>query len=204
VTTLIATTVPWIVAGLLVALLVAGFAGSFLLLAMGRLHLDLGWGRSFHELGPIEVRIAAPREMVYEMLCEPYLGRTPGRSGIEVLAKGEDLAVAAHATKVHFYTARTVEAVKFEPPTRVGFRHLSGPVPHAVEEFVLTYLDGRTELRYDGEIGIDFFLLGRIAGRHWVRPQWERAVREHLEDLKRRAELLAARRRSREQSRPTS
>jgi hypothetical protein len=203
VATLIATSVPWIVAGVLGALLIAGFAGSFLLLAMGRLHLDLGWGRSFHELGPIEFRIAAPREMVYEMISEPYLGRTPGHSGIEVLAMGEDLAVAAHATKVHFYTARTVEAVKFEPPARVGFRHLTGPVPHAVEEFALTDLDGGTVLRYDGEIGIDFFLLGRIAGRYWVRPQWERAVREHLEDLKQRAELLAARRRARE-SRPAS
>jgi hypothetical protein len=204
VATLIATSAPWIVAGLLGALLVAGFAGSFLLLAMGRLHLDLGWGRSFHELGPIEIRIAAPAAMVYEMLCEPYLGRTPGGSGIEVLAKGEDLAVAAHATKVHFYTSRTVEAVKFEPPARVGFRHLSGPVPHAVEEFVLTEIDGGTELRYDGEVGIDFFLLGRIAGRHWIRPQWERAVREHLEDLKQRAEQLAARRRARAQSPPAS
>jgi hypothetical protein len=203
VATLIATSAPWIVAGVLGALLIAGFTGSFLLLAMGRLHLDLGWGRSFHELGPIEFRIAAPREMVYEMISEPYLGRTPGHSGIEVLAMGEDLAVAAHATKVHFYTARTVEAVKFEPPARVGFRHLTGPVPHAVEEFVLTDLDGGTVLRYDGEIGIDFFLLGRIAGRYWVRPQWERAVREHLEDLKQRAELLAARRRARE-SRPAS
>lgn len=188
----------WIAVGVLALLLIGGMAGGFLLLAMGRLHLDLGWGRSFHELGPIEIRIAAPRDLVFEMISEPYLGHTPKDSGIEVLARGEDLAVAAHHTKVHFYTARTVEAVKFEAPSRIGFTHLTGPVPHAVEEFALEEQDGVTELRYAGQVGIDFFFLGRIAGRHWVRPQWERPVREHLEDLKQRAEELSTRRRSRQ------
>lgn len=188
----------WIAVGVLGLLLIGGVAVGFLLLAMGRLHLDLGWGRSFHELGPIEVRIEAPRELVFEMIREPYLGHTPRDSGIEVLARGTDLAVAAHHTKVHFYTATTVEAIEFKTPNRVGFRHLSGPVPYAVEEFELEEVDGVTELRYVGEVGIDFFLLGRIAGRRWVRPQWEKTVRDHLEDLKQRAEELAARRRSRE------
>jgi hypothetical protein len=187
----------WIAIGVLGALLIALSAGAFLLLSMGRLHLDLGWGRSIHELGPVTVRIAAPRELVFEIIAAPYLGRTPRDSGIEVLARGDDLAVAAHYTKVHFYTARTVEAVQFEVPSRVGFRHLTGPVPHAVEEFVLGAVDGDTELRYGGALGIDFFFLGRLAGRYWVVPQWERTVREHLEDLKQRAELRAARQRSR-------
>jgi hypothetical protein len=187
----------WIALGVLAVLLVGGLVGGFLLLAMGRLHLDLGWGRSFHDLGPIGVQIAAPRDLVFEMISEPYLGHTPRHAGIEVLSRGKDLAVAVHHTKVHFYTARTVEAVKFEPPSRIGFRHLAGPVPHALEEFVLEEADGVTKLGYRGEVGIDFYFLGRLAGRHWVRPQWERTVRDHLEDLKQRAEQLAARRRSR-------
>jgi Polyketide cyclase / dehydrase and lipid transport len=187
----------WITVGVLGALLIALVAGMFLLLAMGRLHLDLGWGRSLHELGPVTIRIAAPRELVFEIISAPYLGRTPGGSGIKVVARGDTIAVAAHHTKVHFYTARTVEVVEFEPPTRVGFRHLTGPVPHAVEQFALEERDGATELRYEGELGIDFFVLGRIAARHWVRPQWERTVREHLDDLRERAEQRAARQRSR-------
>jgi Polyketide cyclase / dehydrase and lipid transport len=188
----------WIAVGVLSLLLVGGMAVGFLLLAMGRLHLDLGWGRSFHELGPIEIRMAAPRQLVFEMIREPYLGHAPRDSGIEILARGEDLAVAVHHTRVHFYTAVTVEAIEFKAPSRVGFRHLTGPVPHAVEEFALEEVDGATELRYTGEVGIDFFLLGRFAGSSWVRPQWEQTVRDHLEDLKERAEQLAARRRSRE------
>jgi hypothetical protein len=187
----------WIAVGVLVALLIALVAGMFLLLAMGRLHLDLGWGRSLHELGPMSIRIAAPRDLVFEIISAPYLGRTPRGSGIEVVARSEALVVAVHHTKVHFYTARTVEVVDFEPPTRVGFRHLTGPVPHAVEQFNLEEVDGGTELRYGGEVGIDFFVLGRIAARYWVRPQWERTVREHLEDVRKRAEARAARLRSR-------
>jgi hypothetical protein len=187
----------WITVGVLVAILIASVALQFLMLAMGRLHLDLGWGRSFLELGPITIGIAAPRELVFEIISAPYLGRASGGSGIEVLAGGEDLVVAAHLTKVHFYTARTVEAVNFEPPGRVGFLHLTGPVPHAVEEFKLEEVDGHTDLRYSGELGIDFFVVGRIAGRLWVRPQWEQTVRAHLEDLKQRAEARASRHRAR-------
>jgi hypothetical protein len=195
----IATTGLWIAVGVLGALLLVGMAGGFLLLAMGRLSLDLGWGRSIHQLGPIEIRIEAPREQLFDVISEPYLHHTPKHSGIEVLSRGKDLAVAVHHTKVHFYAARTVEAVKFERPTHVRFRHLVSPVPYAVEEFALEEgTDAVTELRYSGEIGIDFFFLGRVAGRYWVRPQWERAVREDLEDLKERTEKLAARRRSRE------
>lgn len=199
---MIATTGPWIAVGVLAAILLGLWAGLFLALAMGRLSLDLGWGRSFHELGPIEVRIEAPRDLVFELISSPYLGRTPRDSGIEVLVRGDDLAVAAHATKVHFYTARTVEAVNFEPPHRVGFRHLTGPVPHAVEQFALEEAQGGTVLRYGGEVGIDFFFLGRLAGRRWVRPQWERAVREHLDELTNRAEERAARLRERGETGP--
>jgi hypothetical protein len=188
----------WIAVGVLAALLVVFSAGLFLLLAMGRTHLDLGWGRSLHELGPIAIRIAAPRELVFEVISSPYLGRTPRASGIEVLARSQDLAVAVHHTKVHFYVARTVEVVEFQTPVRVGFRHLTGPVPHAVEEFRLETAEDGTELVYGGELGIDLFILGRLAGRYWIRPQWERAVREHLTDVRKRAELRAARHAERE------
>jgi hypothetical protein len=188
----------WIAVGVLGALLLAVCAGSFLLLAMGRLHLDLGWGRTRHELGPIEIDIAAPRELVFEVLSAPYVGRSSGGPQIEVLARRDGIAVAAHITKVHFYEARTVEVVELDAPAKIAFRHLTGPVPHAVEQFELTEIDGRTELRYGGEIGIDFFVLGRIAARTWVRPQWEGTVRAHLADVKRRAEQRASRGRAME------
>jgi hypothetical protein len=190
-------TVLWIAVGVLVVLLVVLVAGGFFALAMGRIHLDLGWGRSLHPLGPFRIRIEAPRELVYEILSAPYVGRARSES-IDVLARGESLVVAAHLTKVHFYEARTVEAIDFAPPERIGFRHLTGPVPYAVEEFRLEQEGDGTELHYDGELGIDFFLLGRIAARRWVIPQWRRAVGEHLDDVKARAEQRAQRARARD------
>jgi hypothetical protein len=189
----LALTASWIAVIALGVLLFGLGAALFLLLAMGRLHLDLGWGRSFHEVGPIEVRIAASRDLVFEVIAAPYLGGPTGDSGVHVLARSDDLVVAAHDTHVHFYTARTVEAVQFETPARVEFKLLTGPVPHAVEHFALEQKGGATELRYGGEVGIDFFFLGRLAGRYWVQAQWERTVREHLEEVRERAEHLAAR-----------
>ena len=125
------------------------------------------------------------------MTHRTHVGRTPEHSGIEVLARGADMVVAAHHTKVHFYEARTVEAVRFDSPSRIEFTHLAGPVPHAFEEFTLDEVDGNTALGYRGEVGIDFSFLGRLAARFWVRPQWERAVSEHLEDVRQRAEQRA-------------
>ena len=185
-------TALWIVVGVLAALIVVSSAALFLALAMGRMHLDLGVGRSYHQLGPITATIRAPRELVYEVISAPYLGRSRA-PGLEILARSEHLAVARHHTKVHFYTSQTTEIVELTPPTRVSFRHLCGPVPHALEELVLEQTDAGTELRYSGELGIDFYILGRIAGRYWVRPQWERVVAAHIEDLRQRAEAKAAR-----------
>jgi hypothetical protein len=189
----------WITVAVLAALMIAWGGAMFLALAMGRMHLDLGFGRSLHQLGPITTTIRAPRELVFDMISAPYLGRSPAAAaGIEVLASTERLVVARHHTRVHFYTAQTTEAVDFTPPSRIGFRHLTGPIPHALEEFVLEQTDAGTDLRYSGELGIDFFIFGRIAGRHWVRPQWERVVAAHIEDLKQRAETIAARHTARE------
>lgn len=187
----------WIAVGVLVVLLLALVVGGFLALAMGRMHLDLGWGRSLHELGPLRIRIEAPRELVFEILSAPYLGRVNNES-IEVLTGSESLVVAAHLTKVHFYEARTVEAIELEPPSRMGFRHLTGPVPFAVEEFRLEADGAATELHYEGELGIDYFWLGRLAARRWVLPQWNRAVEGHLEEVRPRAEQRAERMRRRD------
>ncbi|CAN5866861.1 hypothetical protein BH23ACT12_BH23ACT12_03320 [soil metagenome] len=52
-------------------------------------------GRSVHSLGPIEVIIDAPRELVYETISSPYLGRTPKalKDEIQVLERSGSLVV---------------------------------------------------------------------------------------------------------------
>lgn len=184
----------WLAFGALALLFVAATVAGFLALATGCLHLDLGWGRSRHRLGPLTVPIEAPPQLVFEILSAIYLRRARDPA-IDVIAGDETVVVAAHLTRVHFYEAKTVEVIELQPPTRMTFRHLTGPVPEAFEEFRLEGEGGRTELIYEGELGIDFFLLGRIAGKRWVVPQWTRAVSGHLDRVKEKAEQRASRRR---------
>jgi hypothetical protein len=107
--------------------------------------------------------VAAPRELVFEVIAQPYLGR-PTRAleaKVRVLERGADMVLAEHFTPVAIpipvpvavrswlrrrgtgpgrvrLVARTVETVRFSRPERVDFRLVRGPVPHVVEAFVLT------------------------------------------------------------------
>lgn len=159
----------------------------------GRITVDLGWGRSLHPLGPIEMRIRAPRELVFEQIAGPYLGRIPGplREKLDVLERGTDLVLAAHRTPFRGTTVTTVETVRFVRPERVEFRHVRGPVPHAVETFLLRDIGDGTQLVYTGELGLDLWWLGRWwAGR--VVPVWNGVVQRSLEEVRAGAEARAA------------
>jgi hypothetical protein len=107
------------------------------------------------------------------------------------------MAVATHRTKLPWMDAVTVEVVRFEPPARVTFRLLRGPVPHVLEEFALDQQESATLLGYRGELGADLWLLGRIYGGKVVRPVWERTVAASLDQIKQGAEQRAAARRRR-------
>jgi hypothetical protein len=51
-------------------------------------------------------------------------------------------------------------------------------------------------MRYRGELAMDFWILGRLAGRFLVKPTWEKVVRRHLGDVKTIAEERARSERS--------
>ncbi|GAC1485698.1 MAG: hypothetical protein NVS1B1_00150 [Candidatus Limnocylindrales bacterium] len=170
-------------------------SGGMLLVTSGALTLDTGWGRRTRALGPQLVRIAAPRELVFDMVAAPY-GVDPPRGfhgKIEVLARGTDMVLAAHRTKIGRLTAVTVETVTFTRPERIGFRLVRGPVPFVVEEFVLRELQDRalTELEYTGELGTDGWAVGAAWGDRVAR-RWEHVVAGSLADLKSAAESIAA------------
>jgi hypothetical protein len=164
------------------------------LVVRGSLSLDLGVGRRYRPLGPFTLRIAAPREVVFDVVSGPYLRKTPRalRSKLEVLERGEDVVLATHHTRAYGLTATTVETVRFEPPERVHFRLVRGPVPHVVEQFVLNETDGGTELEYGGELGTDLWALGSLWGAAVART-WEATVRESLEQVKVEAERRGSR-----------
>ena len=89
------------------------------------------------------------------------------------------MVLAAHFTPLRTVTATTVETVRFERPGRVDFRLVRGPVPHVAESFELEPVEAGTQLTWQGELGTDFWAVGRWWGKQVART-WERAVRHSL------------------------
>lgn len=193
--------VTWAIVAL-ASLPLALIAMGVVLMSLGRLALDIGWGRRVRPLGPQVVRIEAPREVVFDLIAVPYLSANPPRelrAKVEVLERGADMVVAAHRTRVGRITTVTVEAVTFARPDEIAFRLLRGPVPFVTERFRLRDADAgaATELEYGGELGTDLWRLGAWWG-DLVARYWERAVAGALASLKRSAEDAAARSAARE------
>jgi hypothetical protein len=166
-----------------------GTATIFALMARGALVLDTGVGRRYRPLGPIRLEIAAPPETVFDVVAEPYLQRTPRAMAakLEVLERGTNMVLAAHHTPTRWFTATTVETVRFEAPMLVSFRLLRGPVPHVMETFELVPIEAGTSFEYRGELGTDFWALGTLWG-NLVADKWDRAVRESLDGIRGEAE----------------
>jgi hypothetical protein len=172
----------------------AGYVG----LVTGACPLDLGVGRRLRPLGPQLVDMAAPREVVFDVIAEPYLGRVSKALAdkLRVLERGSDMVSAAHFTPLGGrlgLVAQTVETVRFTRPERVDFRLVRGPVPHVVEAFVLSEQAGGagTRLAYSGEIGADLW----GAGQRWcalVARRWEQTVAASLAAIKAEAERRAS------------
>ncbi len=180
-----------------VAALVTAGSAAYVLIVRGDLTLDVGIGRRVRPLGPQKLHIAAPRETVFDVIARPYLGRTPRamQSKFTVLERSADMVLAAHYTPVlRKLTATTVETVRFEAPALVAFRLVRGPVPHVTETFELAQAaDGGTDFTYTGELGTDFWAVGRWWGDQ-VAASWERAVEQSLAGVKEEAERRAGRR----------
>jgi hypothetical protein len=184
----------------------AGYVG----LVTGACPIDLGIGRRVRPLGPQLVDMAAPREVVFDVIAEPYQGRTPRALAdkLRVLDRGSDMVLAAHFTPLGGrlgLVAQTVETVRFTRPERVDFRVVRGPVPHVVEAFVLTEQAGGTDTRlaYHGEIGADLWRVGQ----RWcelVARRWEQTVAASLATVKAEAERRAASGMGRRRPRPDS
>ena len=177
----------------LVSAAVVGGVG-YRLLASGQLTLDASIGRTLRPLGPITVAMAAPRDTVFDVIAAPYLGRTPRAIAheIDVLERGSDMVLAAHRTPVGGgIVTTTVETVRFDRPETIDFRLVRGPVPHVVERFRLHPEQSATRLEYTGELGADFWGLGRWWADQ-VATKWVATVRASLDRIRTEAERRAS------------
>src|SRR5205085_2880786 len=52
-------------------------AAAYFGVATGRLSVDLGVGRRRRVLGPLELDVDAPRDVVFDVIAQPYLEATP-------------------------------------------------------------------------------------------------------------------------------
>jgi hypothetical protein len=179
------------------ALAVVASRWAYRRLVAGDLVIDLSIGRSIRPLGPVDARIEAPRELVFDVIAAPYLASPPSSLAekIHVLERSDEMVLAAHRTPVRDgLVATTVETVRFERPGTVYFRLLRGPVPHVVERFELAEDGDATLFHYEGELGADLWALGRWWG-NLVALRWNDAVRGSVEEITRVAEMRAARHR---------
>jgi hypothetical protein len=159
--------------------------------------VDLGIGRRTRPLDPQSIDIRAAREVVFDLLAEPYLGRATRalREKVTVLERGSDMVLAAHRTPVsRRLVATTVETVRFTRPERVDFRLVRGPVPHVVEQFLLTEQPFGTRLEYTGELGTDLWQVGQRWGSAVAR-RWQQTVAETFRAVRTEAERRAGNRR---------
>lgn len=173
----------------------AGVAG-YLGLVTAALPVDLGVGRRRIRLGPQGVDIEAPREVVFDLLAAPYLGKQTRAMAdkIHVLERGTDMVLAAHRTPIRGeLVATTVETVRFTRPERVDFRLVRGPVPEVTETFTLTETGASTRLEYTGQLGTDLWSAGAWWGRLVART-WEDVVAATFAAVKAEAERRAGRR----------
>lgn len=172
----------------------AGVAGLARALARGALTIDTGVGRSVRPLGPLSWTIRATPEVAFDVIAQPYLGRTPQALArkVRVWERSSEMVLAAHFTRLRTGVATTVETVRFERPTRVSFRLVRGPVPHVSESFELSPTGDGTVLTWRGELGTDFWAAGRWWGGQVARV-WERTVRASVESIRAEAERRSGR-----------
>ena len=175
-----------------IAALVLVMRQMYRLLARGSLTIDTGVGRRVAPLGPVDFAIAAPRELVFDLIASPYLGRTPRalRDQLAVWERGTDMVLAAHFTRLKCGVTTTLETVRFDRPGEIAFRVVRGPVPHVAEQFLLEPQGDGTRLRWQGELGTDFWALGAWWGNRVAR-QWERTVRSSIRTVTAEAERRA-------------
>ena len=143
-----------------------------------------------------KVVISAPRELVYQKMSSIGSGRLKDNSSesSKVLQRSDDEIIVEFKSRAGPFTITTVEQVTLDPPNRITFQHLEGPLRYAREEFVFKDVDGGTELEHEGEfVWARFPVLGWLVGRFFIKRAFERIIEDHVGRIKVGCEARAER-----------
>ncbi len=142
------------------------------------------------------VLIKAPRELVYQKMSSFGRGKLQGdnNESSRVICRDGNNIIGEFKTRAGPISYTTIEQVTLEPPDRIIFKHLKGPLHYAWEEFVFNDVDGDTELMHNGEFIWHWFpLLGWLSGIFYTKPMFERAIEKHMQEIKIGCEARATR-----------
>ena len=148
------------------------------------------------QLSPHTVRVEAPRELIFQKLSSFGRGRLKGggQENSRLLCSDGDTMVVEFKTKAGLLSYTTIELVTVEPPDRIVFEHLSGPMQYARDEFLFREVESGTELTHRGEfIWTGIPLIGWFGGRFFTKPMFEHAVERHMSMIKETCEARSAR-----------
>ena len=141
------------------------------------------------------VLINAPRELVFDEMSSVESGglQCDYNGQTTVLSQDRNDISIECTTKAGWFTYTTVEEVTLEPPERITFKHLSGPLHYAREELVFKDVDGKTELVHTGEIiWRTFPVLGWLGGRLYAKRMFDRVIDKFMRQAKEKSEARAA------------
>ena len=91
--------------------------------------------------------------------------------------------------RVASYT--TQEVVTVEPPERIHFTGVKGPLPLLRDTFTLEREGNCTNFSYQSTFGVRGWWPGWVIGRIYVKPVMERFIRTHLAEVKETIEARA-------------
>lgn len=131
------------------------------------------------------MRVQAPPDFVFQLVAS---------GGRVVERRSEHERLVEFTADIGGRSIVTMELVTLDPPTRIGYRWITGPLP-AVEETidVVPIDEDSCDLVYAGRFRTPHGGLRAIAERRAIRRTFARVVHEHLLDAKRLAEERAER-----------
>jgi hypothetical protein len=143
------------------------------------------------------VRINAPPELIFQIMSSFGRGRLKcdTNESSEMISLDGDLLVVKFRTKAGPISYDTVEEITLKKPSRMTFKHLSGSLSYATEQFLFEEKDEfEKDLVHDGEfIWKRFSFFGWLGGVIYTKSTFERTVVKHMVQIKEASEARASR-----------